>query len=421
MTPASQRPDVTDFAVAIVLEGLSDEGGTEAQATALAEGLSSIGRPTLFASRWPLSRHGERVMRLQAAGVDVVTPKWTDSRGLHSSISSYNLRRAFRAGQLAFRRHVLPTAAALAADEQAVSARDHDVRAILLRKLRRWARRRAPLPTVVHVLARHTAVLIPDLRRLGLPLVYSELGQPDYYTGGLVPTPALDVDVMTADSAEAARLLQARDAREVLVIPSIGGFAEPTTPPSLHATRFVMVNRLHPDKRVELAIRATATLGSPFTLEIIGSGPAMPELEAVIKDLAVEDRVTLGRAVGRQQVRASMDAADAFVIASSTEGTPISVLEAMSRARCVVAAPVGGLPDLLQHGREGLFFDGTVGDLSLAMRRLADEAGLARDLGCAARERWLTSLSPDKIVQRYEGVYKQLLAARAVSVTGGRR
>lgn len=403
-------------AVVVVLEGLSDEGGTEAQATALAEGLASRGHPTLFASRWPLPRHGERVKRLQAAGVDIATPKWTGSKTVVPSACSYNVRRAFRAGQMAFRRRVLPTARALADDDESVRARDEDVRAILLRKVRRWARRREPLPTVVHVLARHTAVLIPDLRRLGLPIVYSELGQPAYYTGGQAPDRPLDVDVLTADSAEAAQLLQGPDGREVLVIPSIGGFAQPTTPAPLHASRFVMVNRLHPDKRTEVAIRATAALGPGFTLQILGSGPAMTELETLVNALAVSDRVDLMGAVDSRQVRRSLDAADAFLIASSTEGTPTSVLEAMSRARCVVATPVGGIPDVLRHGRDGLFFDGSVDALSLAMRRLADETGLARDLGHAARERWLTCLSPQTIVHRYEATYRDALARLSTSV-----
>lgn len=415
MTRSPRPVSGNEFAVAIVLEGLSDEGGTEAQASALAERLAWIGYPTLFASRWPLYHRGERVARLRSAGVDIVTPKWADSKAGRLGVSSYNIRRTVRAGQLAIRRGVLPTAGALAADEEALRARHHDVTSILVQKLRRWARGKRPLPTVLHVLARHTAVVIPELRRLGLPIVYTELGQADYYTGGHASGYPVDADAITADSTVAAEAIRSRDERDVAVIPSIGGFPEPTTPPSLHGTRFVMVNRLHPDKRIEMAIRAIASAGPQFSLEVLGSGPSFTELQTLVHTLAVSDRVSLHGAVDRNRVKAALDAADAYVLASSTEGTPTSVLEAMSRARCVMAAPVGGLPDLVRHGEDGLFFDGTVGGLAMSVRRLADEAGLARDLGRAARTRWEASLSPETIVPRYESVYRKALVTHSRS------
>lgn len=406
------------FAVALLLEGLSDEGGTEAQATALAEGLASIGHPAVFATRWPLDRHGARVARMRSAGVEVLTPKWAGAWWSHFRVSSYNVRRTIRIGQFLVSRRALPTRAGLASDRHVLRSRDRDVRVVLIRKLRRWIHAQQPLPTVLHVLARHTAVLIPDLRALGLPILYSELGQPEYYTGGGVPTQAFEVEAMTADSVEAAQFLEARYARTVHVIPSIGGFSEPTAAPALRATRFVMVNRLHPDKRVEIAIRAMARAGPHCVLDVLGSGPSMAELNILIKSLDVSDRVTLHGSGNRSRVKAFLDAGDAFILTSSTEGTPTSVLEAMSRARCVVAVPVGGVPDLVRHGREGLFFDGTVDDLSMAMCRLTEEAGLARALGCAARERWMMHFSPEKIVKRYEALYREVLSARLDHLDG---
>lgn len=409
------------LAVAIVMEGLSDEGGSEAQATALAELLARNGHATLLASRWPLPAGGDRVARLRAAGVDIVTPKWVTTGPNRMAPSAYNARRAIRAAQFAARRRTIPTPDLLRRDPEVLETRDHDVRAILTRKLRRWVRRQHPSPCVVHVLARHSAALLPDLTPLGFPVVYSELGQADFYLGPGGAMARLGVDALTADSSEGARLLEMSEGQPVQVIPSIGGFPGRTIPASPHARRFVMVNRLHPAKRVDLALRAAALLSPPASLKILGSGPQANALSELIAELGLQGSACLRGALGRREVEEALDEADAFVLASETEGTPTAVLEAMSRGRAVVAAPVGGVPDLVRHGSEGLLFDGTVDGLAAALRRLVDEEGLARRLGEAARRRWLDEFSAEQIAHRYETVYRHVLAssrARDRSVVG---
>jgi glycosyltransferase involved in cell wall biosynthesis len=79
-------------------------------------------------------------------------------------------------------------------------------------------------------------------------------------------------------------------------------------------------------------------------------------------------------------------ASDVLVLPSRQEGVPMAILEAMSYGMPVVATPVGGIPDVIAHEREGLLVD--VGDqaaLTAAMARLAFDAELRLSLGSAAR------------------------------------
>ena len=94
-----------------------------------------------------------------------------------------------------------------------------------------------------------------------------------------------------------------------------------------------------------------------------GEGSAQARLEAMIAADGLADHVTL---LGpRDDIAALLDAADAFVLPSYTESTPLAVIEAMAKAVPVIASAVGGIPE-------------TVGDTALLIQdptRSAPEAG----------------------------------------------
>jgi glycosyltransferase involved in cell wall biosynthesis len=79
--------------------------------------------------------------------------------------------------------------------------------------------------------------------------------------------------------------------------------------------------------------------------------------------------------------------ADVFAMPSRTETLGFVVLEAMSSGLAVVAARAGGIPDLVQHGENGLLFDPeSPQDLALALRQVVEHGGLRRFLGQQARK-----------------------------------
>lgn len=101
-------------------------------------------------------------------------------------------------------------------------------------------------------------------------------------------------------------------------------------------------------------------------------------------------------------------AADIFVNASLSEGMPLTVIEAMAASLPIVAAPVGGIPDLITHHQSGLLTKPDRSDLPQLLARLIEDDSLRRRLGHAAH----TAAQPltwDRIAQETAKCYESLL------------
>jgi phosphatidylinositol alpha-1,6-mannosyltransferase len=110
---------------------------------------------------------------------------------------------------------------------------------------------------------------------------------------------------------------------------------------------------------------------------------------------------------------------DVFVHPSLRDGMPNALLEAMACGRPVVASTAGGIPDLVRHGRDGFLVPpGDAGALGAAIGRLLGDAGTARALGRAGRERVARDFTPRIEAERYQSLYRQLRAA-ARTASGG--
>lgn len=148
-----------------------------------------------------------------------------------------------------------------------------------------------------------------------------------------------------------------------------------------------------------------------------GEGDARAELSAEIAKKKLGAHIRL---VGRQQdISAWLDAADLFTLTSLTEGMPISIMEAMSRARPVVSTTVGGvaeelgdtgvlLPDANTKPKEVVF------GLAKAWQTLESQPHKRAALGRAARERALEHFQIDGMIDRtLEVVERALSSAKA--------
>jgi glycosyltransferase involved in cell wall biosynthesis len=91
--------------------------------------------------------------------------------------------------------------------------------------------------------------------------------------------------------------------------------------------------------------------GAP-TLVLVGDGPARRAAEQAAARL--EGRIVVAGARPLAEVARYLTAADVLTLPSYAEGTPNVVLEALASARPIVATPVGGIPDVVDHGRTGL-------------------------------------------------------------------
>lgn len=165
------------------------------------------------------------------------------------------------------------------------------------------------------------------------------------------------------------------------------------------------VGRLRAPKDFATLIRAMA--GVEARLRIAGDGPDRPALEAEIDRLGLTGVELLGT---RDDVPELLAGSDVFVLASESEGLPMSVLEAMAAGLPVVASAVGGVPELVVDGETGVLVPpGDSAALARAITRLVSDPALRDRLGHAGRQRAEREFS----LERFEREHLELYRNRA--------
>jgi glycosyltransferase involved in cell wall biosynthesis len=148
---------------------------------------------------------------------------------------------------------------------------------------------------------------------------------------------------------------------------------------------------------------------SRLRLIIAGGGQRMTELEETVKLRQLGSAVWLPGA--RADVADLMRAIDLFVLPSLNEGISNTVLEAMATARPVVAARVGGNPELVVDGVTGSLYEhDRPRGLEEAILKYVDSPAVRRRHGEAARARVLQHFSLEAMTSRYAQFYDELLS-----------
>jgi glycosyltransferase involved in cell wall biosynthesis len=116
-------------------------------------------------------------------------------------------------------------------------------------------------------------------------------------------------------------------------------------------------------------------------------------------------------AVVDRNLERALDQADFFLYLPELEGFGSAVLAAAIRKRPVVAAAVGGIPEVIVDAETGLLTDGSVQQAADALRRLANDPNLARGIADRAFNLVVSCFSSDIMVDRTAEVYRSLLAS----------
>jgi glycosyltransferase involved in cell wall biosynthesis len=142
-------------------------------------------------------------------------------------------------------------------------------------------------------------------------------------------------------------------------------------------------------------------------LVIAGEGQERPALERQIADLGLGADVSL---LGhREDVRALMPGFDAYVNCSISEGISVTILEAMAACVPVVATRVGGNPEIVVDGRNGLLVPArTPSELASAMNRLARAPETREAFGREGRRTVERDFRIDQMVDNYARIYRAL-------------
>jgi glycosyltransferase involved in cell wall biosynthesis len=182
----------------------------------------------------------------------------------------------------------------------------------------------------------------------------------------------------------------------------------------------VCVARFIPRKRHDLLLHALARIresGVDMQCELIGYGPMRRQIEAVTRELGLDDRVIVVGSVSPEEVCLRLAGADVFVLTSQWEGMPGSVLEAMAAGLPVVASKVNGTSEVIQDGVTGFLVPQDDADATAeALIRLARDPELRQRMGAAGRERITQHFSVARMVSEKEELYTRL-AARHIRST----
>jgi glycosyltransferase involved in cell wall biosynthesis len=153
------------------------------------------------------------------------------------------------------------------------------------------------------------------------------------------------------------------------------------------------VGVLAPVKRVDLLLDAVAGLPG-VRLLVVGDGPLHDDVARRATAPGLEGRVDLaGRVADPGPLLAG---ADLFALTSAAENCPLALLEAMAAGLPVVATAVGGVPEVVRDGVDGLLVPtGDLRALRTALALLAEDEDLRRRMGASARDRILSRYTLD--------------------------
>lgn len=183
----------------------------------------------------------------------------------------------------------------------------------------------------------------------------------------------------------------------------------------------ICVSRLRSAKAVHVLVEAAALLRPRFPraqILIAGDGEERERLTALVAEHDLRGVRLLGE---RADIPDLLAAADLAVLPSDYEGMPLAVLEYMFAGLPTVATRVGGIPELIEHGVNGLLVPPRDPEsLAKAMASLLADPVCAREMGAAARARAEREFSLDRSVEEVQVIYGELLR-RGHSAAVGRR
>lgn len=165
------------------------------------------------------------------------------------------------------------------------------------------------------------------------------------------------------------------------ISPQAAGAGQPLHP----AGYTLVVSRLVRKKGVDVVLKAYALLRhaiEPPKLLIIGDGPERSRLEAMAATFGLQDSVHFLGEIASAQIGSYLAGCSMLILASRQEPFGNVVLEGMAAGRPVIATRVGGVPELLQHGQNGLLVAKDDPEaLANSILRLLTDRELAERLG----------------------------------------
>jgi glycosyltransferase involved in cell wall biosynthesis len=220
---------------------------------------------------------------------------------------------------------------------------------------------------------------------------------------GVLPSRKVCIVLNGIDTAEFRRRDEAESLRRSLGIPP-------------GAPVIGTVGRLNEVKCQDRLIRSFHQIRAEFPdarLLLVGDGPKRDDLHALVAELGLTESVCFAGYQARPE--RYLQVMDVFALPSRAEGLPLAILEAWAAGLPVIATRVGGIPQLIDDGRNGWLVDsGDEPALTDALRQLLAEPALAQRLGQAGRQRAESDFDTRRMASDYHRHYLELLAPKRI-------
>jgi glycosyltransferase involved in cell wall biosynthesis len=173
------------------------------------------------------------------------------------------------------------------------------------------------------------------------------------------------------------------------------------------------VGRLVPVKDFDLFLEVAAQLkrsDDRVTFSILGDGPLKEHLMRRAEELAINDSVKFFPA--RSDPFPYYRSLHLFLNTSFHEGIPLTVLEAMACGLPVIAPRVGGIPEVIEDGKQGILVEQrTPADFARSCLEIIRSESLGKAMGSSARERFVNHFSSSRMASSYLDLYRESAAA----------
>ncbi|NES77034.1 MULTISPECIES: glycosyltransferase [unclassified Okeania] len=187
-------------------------------------------------------------------------------------------------------------------------------------------------------------------------------------------------------------------------------FGSPDKPNNAGRFTILYSGRFSFEKRLDLLINAFAIIKDDFPewdLWLYGMGPLLEKLQALVKELNLENRVTFCQANNTDEMYQIYPQVHLKVLPSEQEGCPMALREAMAHAIPVIAYDeCSGSNEIITHGEDGLLITASkdrILGLAEGMRYLMDQPQLRRIMGLKARDT-AAKYHPDAINKKWESL-----------------
>jgi glycogen(starch) synthase len=222
--------------------------------------------------------------------------------------------------------------------------------------------------------------------------------------------------VSRASLSQARKVLPEIAHRSSVIYNGLDIPAAAPTPLPWEPPRLLCLGRLSREKGFDLALTAFSSLADRFPdlhLTIAGDGPERKFLESETVRLGLSSKIDFLGWVPPDGVPALINIATIVILPSRSEGLPLVVAEAGFMNRPVVAARVGGLPEIVRHQQTGMLVDKDDSrGLGEAIAFLLTQPNVAVEMGQKARSRALELFGFSSFVDAYDALYQKVGSIR---------